>query len=149
MPVIAVNVIKVLFALALYGFLFYVARAMRSYVAGPGGARRPPPAPGAGAAPRAPSRPAALEVATGDEPPRLVTLSGRLVVGRGSAADVRIDDEFSSALHAAFEERDGAVWVEDLGSTNGTTVDGIPVVGRALVAPGSAVVLGGTTVTVR
>jgi pSer/pThr/pTyr-binding forkhead associated (FHA) protein len=33
------------------------------------------------------------------------------------------DDPYTSTRHARFFERDGAWWVEDLGSTNGTLVN--------------------------
>jgi len=45
---------------------------------------------------------------------------GDAVVGRGEA-DIRFEDDvFLSPLHARFELRDGALWVRDLGSRNGT-----------------------------
>jgi pSer/pThr/pTyr-binding forkhead associated (FHA) protein len=48
-----------------------------------------------------------------------------LTVGRGSPNDIRIDgDEFASSRHARFEPRRDGVWVEDIGSTNGTFVNG-------------------------
>ena len=44
---------------------------------------------------------------------------GEAVVGRGDA-DIRFDDVYLSPLHARFELRDGALWIRDLGSRNGT-----------------------------
>ncbi|MDB4882885.1 MAG: domain containing protein [Gemmatimonadetes bacterium] len=44
---------------------------------------------------------------------------GEAVVGRGDA-DIRFDDVYLSPMHARFEMRDGALWVRDLGSRNGT-----------------------------
>ena len=44
---------------------------------------------------------------------------GEAVVGRG-AADIHFDDVYLSPFHARFEVRDGALWVRDLGSRNGT-----------------------------
>ena len=45
---------------------------------------------------------------------------GDAVVGRGEA-DIRFEEDvFLSPLHARFEMRDGALWVRDLGSRNGT-----------------------------
>ena len=49
------------------------------------------------------------------------------VIGRGQDADLRLSDPGVSRHHAQVELRDGDVWLEDLGSTNGTTVDGAPV----------------------
>ena len=48
-----------------------------------------------------------------------------LTIGRGGQNDVSIDgDEFASARHARVEPRRDGVWVHDLGSTNGTHVNG-------------------------
>lgn len=55
---------------------------------------------------------------------RSVTLGSRVVVGRGSAAFLQFDHPAVSAEHAAVYWH-GDTWnVRDLGSTNGTTVDG-------------------------
>lgn len=156
MPVIAVNVIKVLFALALYGFLFYVARAMRGHVAGPPVDPNPTPAPASRRRTRAEDSPppaprrATLEIAGpagGD--PKVVRLTGRLVLGRGASADVVIDDEYSSERHAAFELVGDVVWVEDLGSTNGTRIGETRLTERTVVRSGTEVMVGRTRVVVR
>ncbi len=48
-----------------------------------------------------------------------------LTVGRGAPNDIRLDDdEFASSHHARVEPRRDGVWVEDVGSTNGTYVNG-------------------------
>lgn len=152
MPVVAVNVVKVLFALALYGFLFYVARAMRSQVARPAvGAGQP-------AAPRRPG-PAAqdaptgatfvVEVADGTGEARTVEVTGRMVIGRGGGCDVVIADEYSSDRHAAIEVADGALWVEDLGSTNGTRIADRRITERTKVPRGTEITVGQTRVVVR
>lgn len=44
-------------------------------------------------------------------------------IGRGAASTIRIDDPFVSAEHALVSLRDGQIWIEDLGSTNGTFVN--------------------------
>jgi len=48
----------------------------------------------------------------------------RILVGRAASADLRIDDPRVSRLHARIEMRDDGVYVEDLGSRNGTSVGG-------------------------
>ena len=51
--------------------------------------------------------------------------SAALTVGRGPANDLSLEgDEYASARHARFEPRQDGVWVQDLGSTNGTYVNG-------------------------
>ncbi|MFJ9035467.1 FHA domain-containing protein [Streptomyces sp. NPDC102406] len=53
---------------------------------------------------------------------------GRIRVGRSADADVPLDDPDVSRLHCAVTlAADGQVSVKDLGSTNGTTVDGRPL----------------------
>ena len=51
-----------------------------------------------------------------------------LTIGRGGQNDVKIEaDEFASARHVRIEPRRDGVWVHDLGSTNGTYVNGVRV----------------------
>jgi pSer/pThr/pTyr-binding forkhead associated (FHA) protein len=47
-----------------------------------------------------------------------------LTVGREPTCDVRLDDPHVSRAHAALQRRDGAVYVQDLGSSGGTFVNG-------------------------
>lgn len=155
MPVIAVNIIKVLFAITLYGFLFYVARAMRGHVAGPPVDPNPTPAPAShrrtrsdDSPPPAPRR-ATLEITVPSGASQTVPVGRRVVLGRGAGADVTIDDEYSSDRHAAFELEGDTVWVEDLGSTNGTRIGETRIRERTLVAPGTEVLVGRTRVVVR
>jgi pSer/pThr/pTyr-binding forkhead associated (FHA) protein len=51
-----------------------------------------------------------------------------VTIGRAEQNDVVIDgDEFASARHARVEPRRDGVWVHDLGSTNGTFVNGVRI----------------------
>ena len=52
---------------------------------------------------------------------------GSVVLGRGQDADIRLDDELVSRKHCALTFDGKSVTVKDLGSTNGTYVDGQPV----------------------
>lgn len=71
--------------------------------------------------------------------------SAPLTVGRGGHNDVAIEgDEFASARHVRFEPRNDGVWVQDLGSTNGTYVNGVRVDGARRLAPGDIVRVGET-----
>lgn len=49
-----------------------------------------------------------------------------LTVGREPTCDVCLDDPHVSRTHAALERRDGTVYVQDLGSSGGTFVNGNP-----------------------
>ncbi|MEV7728328.1 FtsK/SpoIIIE domain-containing protein [Streptomyces sp. NPDC087917] len=64
---------------------------------------------------------------------------GAVRVGRSADADVPLDDPDVSRLHCAVTVMpDGRVAVADLGSTNGTTLDGVPVGVRAVALPSGA-----------
>lgn len=66
------------------------------------------------------------------------------VVGRGREADVRLDDPNISRRHVGFRV-DGSDWVvEDLGSTNGTRLNGGSLRGPAVLRSGDVVQLGNT-----
>jgi len=55
-----------------------------------------------------------------------------LTVGRDEDADIRVDEPLVSRAHARIEQRGGAYFVLDLGSTNLTKVNGQPVREREL-----------------
>ncbi len=53
-----------------------------------------------------------------------VDILGPVVVGRSPSSDVVVDEPFVSATHARFTLQGPALVLEDLGSTNGTMVNG-------------------------
>lgn len=69
------------------------------------------------------------------------------VIGRGRDADIRLDDPNISRRHIEFR-LDGADWiVEDLGSTNGSRLNGAALSGRSPLRSGDTVQLGNTVLT--
>jgi len=64
-----------------------------------------------------------------------------LVIGRGPDCDVALRDDTVSRRHAQLVFRDGIWVVQDLGSRNGTTVNGRKV-GRSQLRPGDRLGLG-------
>jgi DNA-binding NtrC family response regulator len=76
-----------------------------------------------------------------------LALGAALVVGRSSPSDVIVDDTSLSRQHARFVGAPGGASVEDLGSTNGTTVGG-EAVEQAELVHGDKVELGAVTVTI-
>jgi pSer/pThr/pTyr-binding forkhead associated (FHA) protein len=52
------------------------------------------------------------------------TLNGGVTIGRSPQTDIPIDDRFASGRHARIYERDGFSYIEDMGSTNGTYLNG-------------------------
>ena len=71
--------------------------------------------------------------------------SAPLTIGRGGQNDLVLwGDEFASARHVRVEARRDGVWVQDLGSTNGTYVNGSRVAGAQRLAPGDVIRVGET-----
>jgi hypothetical protein len=69
----------------------------------------------------------------------------QLTVGRGANNDLALEnDEFASARHARIEPRRDGVYVEDVGSTNGTFVNGIRLARERRLAAGDIVRVGET-----
>lgn len=122
--------LKIAFLVLLYLFIWRIVRAaakdvrlpQESMILSPGhaaaaGLVQAPPTVGALVVLKSP----ALE-----EGERYELDSAPLTVGRGDPNDIALHgDEFASARHARVEPRRDGVWVEDIGSTNGTFVNGI------------------------
>jgi Protein of unknown function (DUF3662)/FHA domain len=77
---------------------------------------------------------------------RKVLDNKRSIVGRSRDVDVQIEDPNVSRRHAEIVQEGSAYWVVDLGSTNGTEVNGRRVQ-RARLDEGSSFTVGETTVT--
>jgi hypothetical protein len=71
--------------------------------------------------------------------------SDRAVIGRSRECDVRLADTNVSRRHAELRQEDGAYWIVDLGSTNGTELNGKRVE-RARLSDGDRITLGSTDV---
>jgi pSer/pThr/pTyr-binding forkhead associated (FHA) protein len=114
--VLTLWLVRLLFLLALYAFLFMVARVLLRDLR---------------AASRGPAELGRLVVlaAPGGEPPAGTTfpLDALTTLGRDVNNAIVIDDPFASAEHAVLTFRGRAWYVEDLESTNGTFVNGVPV----------------------
>jgi pSer/pThr/pTyr-binding forkhead associated (FHA) protein len=106
--------------------------------------RGPPPPPALDAA-----IPAGIEVVVDDGATIATRRFGRrILVGRAQTADLEIDDPRVSRLHARIEMRDDGVYVEDLGSRNGTAVNGVASEGQRL-APGDEIRIGAASIIFR
>ena len=71
--------------------------------------------------------------------------SSPLTLGRSSQNDIQIDrDEYASSTHARIEPRRDGVWVEDIGSTNGTYLNGIRLTRPKRLTSGDIVRIGET-----
>ena len=80
-----------------------------------------------------------------DENTEFVLDSTGISIGRGGPNEVRLDgDDFASAQHARVEPRRDGVWIEDVGSTNGTFVNGVRLSTARKLAFGDLVRVGET-----
>jgi phosphoserine phosphatase RsbU/P len=91
------------------------------------------------------ARPIRLVVTAGKQPPRPVDLpADRATIGRSPRADLTLDDPFASRLHAELRGEGSVCWVSDLGSSNGTFLNEVPVTGPVQVFPGDRIRIGET-----
>ncbi|MDE0300558.1 MAG: FHA domain-containing protein [Candidatus Poribacteria bacterium] len=70
-----------------------------------------------------------------------------ITIGRGTTTNLRLSDSTGrlSRRHAGFEVMNGQIHIRDLGSTNGTHVDGIRIIEPAKIRVGSVIKFGGIT----
>ena len=142
--------LKVAFLVLLYAFILLIVRTATKDL---GGAPQESLILGAAeaAALRAqvsPQPPAArLRVVEGPgvEPGTIVEVKASTILGRSPDSELSLDgDEFASAQHARVEAQADGIWVEDLGSTNGTFVNGARIDERRLLQPGDVIRIGQT-----
>ena len=141
-------VLKLAFLVLLYGFILLIARSATKDL---GGAPQESIVLGAAEA-------ATLRAEHGLKPARFSVLAGSglragstvevtrpAVLGRDRESDVHLDgDEFASAHHARIDPRPDGVWVSDLGSTNGTFVNGERIASERRLEPGDVLRVGET-----
>jgi len=112
----------------------------------PGAPARPVPSPVAEPADVGGTTDPALMVRSGVDAGVTLVLDGRRVTaGRGSTCDLVVRDTTVSREHAAFVLRGDTWWVLDLGSTNGTRVNGLRAAEHPIV-PGDRIELGDVVV---
>lgn len=80
---------------------------------------------------------------------RTFALNEEVTVGRSPGCGVALpDDSFTSSLHARLWRQDGQVWVEDLGSTNGTYLNRRKLTAPARLSRGDRLQVGRTVMEV-
>ena len=75
---------------------------------------------------------------------RVFKLKGGATIGRSPASDIVLPDDYVSQTHARVFARKQFLYIEDLGSTNGTLIDGRRIEGEHQIKPGQEIVLGDT-----
>jgi FHA domain-containing protein len=144
----ALLVLKLAFLVLLYLFIWRIVRSaardvrmpQESFVLAPGSI------PGLGEQQQAQSgRLVVVKSPALDEDDELILDSAALLLGRGSANDVNLArDEYASSNHARVEPRRDGVWVQDVGSTNGTYLNGIRLTHAKRLTPGDILRVGET-----
>lgn len=132
------QVVRTLFALSLLCFLFLVIRITLKELQQPSTSSLRM---------RTPSPRAELITLTGEEgsnvPEGLVfDVQGVTTLGRADSCKIVIDDTSVSAHHALLRSTEDGWSVEDLGSRNGTLVNGRPVASQSSIACGDSIQLG-------
>ena len=72
-----------------------------------------------------------------------------LLIGRGSDAAIRLDDDYVSTRHARIASSGDQWFVEDLGSTNGTYIGSSRLTQPTTVSLGTQIRIGKTTLELR
>ena len=151
MPEALLTILQFCFLALLWLFFLRVLWAVWAEV------NAPAPAP---ASPGSPSRAAPVR-ASASETTRLKVvepadrrgttyqLGDELTVGRASGCQVALpDDSYASQLHARIFRKDGRLWLEDLGSTNGTYLNAKAVSAPVALRRGDRVQVGRTVLEV-
>jgi pSer/pThr/pTyr-binding forkhead associated (FHA) protein len=68
-----------------------------------------------------------------------IELTPQMLVGRSDECDLRVTEGHPSRRHARLSVDADGLWVEDLGSANGTRVNGTPITARTLLRNGDSV----------
>jgi pSer/pThr/pTyr-binding forkhead associated (FHA) protein len=76
-------------------------------------------------------------------------LGPELTVGRAAGCSIVLDEQYVSQVHTRIFVRDGSVFAEDLGSTNGTWVNGSRAVGQMPARLGDRIQVGNVVMEVR
>lgn len=132
------QIVRVLFAVSLLGFLFLVIRITMKELQQPQS--------GIGRT-RTPSLRGELITLAGEEgsnvPEGIVfEVQGVTTLGRADSCKILLDDTSVSAHHAMLRTVEDHWAVEDLGSRNGTLVNGRPVTSQTLLSCGDSIQLG-------
>src|SRR5436190_23595024 len=86
-----------------------------------------------------------LRVSAGADAGKMIGVADNAVLGRDTEADIVLHDREMSRRHARIKLVDGAAVLEDLGSTNGTFVNGEQLAGARALSEGDRIAVGDTT----
>jgi pSer/pThr/pTyr-binding forkhead associated (FHA) protein len=153
MSEIALTVIKVLFLALLWLFILSAVSVIRSDLfgrtvrsgdqPGPQELESPPPPPKRTKRPR--GEPRVLVVTQGSQTGQSAALAdGVIMIGRGADCQIILDDDYVSTRHARVVSGENGIYVEDLGSTNSTYVNGQRITAPTTITMSDTVRIGKT-----
>lgn len=152
MPEAVLTLLKFALLALLYLFLGRTLRAVATDLYGPRRRKSPPPRPAVAdsSSRRGRKPPRQLVVHPPDERPVVVSLGHEAVtLGRSPSMTVALDDVYASDEHALIAPDEEGWIVRDLGSTNGTYLNGAKVTRPTTITAGDQLRLGKTRVEVR
>jgi pSer/pThr/pTyr-binding forkhead associated (FHA) protein len=132
--------LKFAFIAVLYLFLLWVVRSALKDLRRPAIERGSAP----GSAPEAERSVLVAEGGGGLRAGVAFALDGSTTIGRSPETDIQIEDQFASSRHARIYERDGYLYIEDMGSTNGTYLNGRRLDARELLRADDRIRIGDT-----
>jgi Inner membrane component of T3SS, cytoplasmic domain len=88
-----------------------------------------------------------VETADGKRDKHFIPRDGRVTVGRGAGAVIRLQDPRVSKLAACFFASDSSVLIEDMGSTRPPTVNGVAVATSQELRDGDLIGIGNARIT--
>jgi len=145
------TVLKFCLLALLYVFLMRVVWTVVRELRGSASMAAPSPVPAPVAPPAGPGRGSKrrewrlVVVVPETERGRAFPVAGDATIGRGGGCAVALTfDTFVSQVHARAFDRDGTLWVEDAGSTNGTLVNNKRITEPAKLRKGDRVQVGET-----
>ena len=149
MPDSLLTILKLCFLALLYLFFMRVLRAVWAEMRAPTTvAAAPAPARNWGGGARGPTNTKATGrlkvIEPADTKGQTYELADELTVGRAGGCQITLDDTFVSQLHARVFRRDGQLYVEDLGSTNGTFLNRKKVTAPIAIRKGDRLQIGKT-----
>ncbi|MGQ0679247.1 MAG: FHA domain-containing protein [Actinomycetota bacterium] len=118
MPEAVLDILKYFFLFLIFLFLARAVKAMILEISPPKSPR--PTGPSGAPTPAAVRTPEQMAVSAPGEKTRSFELDNELIIGRAAKCNVVITDSYASQVHARVFRRIDAVFIEDMGSTNGT-----------------------------
>ena len=150
MPEAVLQILKYLFLFLIFLFLARAVKAMFLEISGPKRASSPRVSPVNEVAKIRSSKPPNRLVVTADgSAPKTYDISDELIIGRADKCQVVLGDQYASQIHARVFRKDQLVFIEDMGSTNGTRLNKRKLTAPTPVSRGDAARIGNTELEFR